>query len=83
MVEESLNRVSTQVESVNALAKTIAHSSTQQAVAISEISQALDSVDKVTQKNSAVADKTALSSREVQKLTEHLHNLSASYQIIA
>lgn len=81
IVEESLIRVSTQVESVNALAKSIAHSSTQQAAAISEISQALNSVDKVTQKNSAVADKTAASSREVQKLTEHLHRLSSSYRI--
>lgn len=83
IVEESLHRISSQVENVNALAKNIAHSSNQQAIAISEISLALDSVDKVTQKNSAVADKTAASSREVQKLTEHLYNLSSSYQIFA
>ena len=82
-VADSLKNITEQVNSVATLSETIAASSIHQASAINEISIGLNQVDEITQRNSAVAEETAASSKDVLALAEKLESLANAYEVSA
>jgi methyl-accepting chemotaxis protein len=80
-VAQSLGTITDKINEISVIAGDIATSSQNQNEAIKEISVGLGQVEQVTQQNSALAEETASSSKEVSTLAGKLHGLVTEYKV--
>ncbi|WP_035201516.1 methyl-accepting chemotaxis protein [Agrobacterium tumefaciens] len=76
-----LNRFASEVADVNAVVTGIAESAHEQAVGLREVSQAMNSVDQMTQQNAAIAERSTSASQKLAYEANELGRLTGKFCI--
>ncbi|CCM75569.1 methyl-accepting chemotaxis protein [Rhizobium mesoamericanum] len=76
---EALNQIDQQVLKVTALIEAIVRSSSEQTTALVEVNAAVNTMDSVTQQNSAMAEESSAACRELGNEAAHLNHLLSRF----
>lgn len=76
-----LNRIASEVADINAVVVGIAESAQEQAVGLREVSQAMNSLDQMTQQNAAIAERSTSASQQLADEAAELGRLTGKFSI--
>lgn len=76
-----LKRIAGEVAEINTVVTSIAESAQEQAVGLREVSQAMNSLDQMTQQNAAIAERSTSASRQLAAEAEELARFTAKFSI--
>ena len=76
-----LNRIASEVADINAVVVGIAESAQEQAVGLREVSQAMNSLDQMTQQNAAIAERSTSASQQLAEEAAELGRLTGKFSI--
>lgn len=80
---ESLNTIITSTNQMTELITKISNATSEQALSISQVTQGMDQISAVVQKNSATSEESAASSEELSKLAQTLKSLVQKFKLAA
>lgn len=76
-----LRRIAGEVADINTVVTGIADSAQEQAVGLKEVSQAMNSLDEMTQQNAAIADRSMSGSERLADEAEELGRLTGKFSV--
>ncbi|WP_137128899.1 methyl-accepting chemotaxis protein [Rhizobium sp. FY34] len=78
---EALGTIEQQIQSVNSLISAIVSSSSEQSFALSEVSEAVNRMDQVTQQNASMAEEANAACRDLNAHTDALNHQLARFRL--
>ncbi len=79
VLDESLSKVNREIARATALVRDIARTSGEQSVNVRQVSESLTQIDRITQNNTAMVEKTSGSLSDLSSLADHLKKLLAGF----